>query len=161
MKRVYIAQDTADAQLACDFLIERGFRAVVLGSVLGTASGDLPVTSTRPEVCVEDEHAEAARAVLEHDARELLLGSRGVSPGHCANCGYDLRGQTEPRCPEVRGPVRSGAGELGMSDLRREAWGGSSPSVLALRRGRGSGRVALGGGVARQSVHSSAPARAS
>jgi len=34
----------------------------------------------------------------------LFAGGKAYDPDHCSNCGYPLKGLTEPRCPECGTP---------------------------------------------------------
>jgi hypothetical protein len=45
------------------------------------------------------------RRRIRHDVRQYLLG---LGCKVCLHCGYDLRGQTQPRCPECGSPFDPG-----------------------------------------------------
>lgn len=73
LKKVYIARDVGEAQFLCDLLAEAGVRAIVIGDLLGTARGNVPLTpTTLPAVHVNEEDlALAAPVVEEFDRRQV------------------------------------------------------------------------------------------
>jgi hypothetical protein len=101
MKKVYSAASPADAHLVRGLLEDHGFKAVVQGEALWGARGELPLTpESAPSVWVADD------ADVD-EARTLIRSRQGaMNPEQCANCGYDLRGLSEPRCPECGQPFR-------------------------------------------------------
>jgi len=39
----------------------------------------------------------------------LAIRTRGIPPGHCQSCGYDLEGNTSGKCPECGTPLETEA----------------------------------------------------
>jgi Putative prokaryotic signal transducing protein len=69
MKKVYVAQNPAEAHLVKGMLESNGIRAEVQGEALWGTRGETPVTpETLPEVWVldDDEEEEAVRLVEEY-----------------------------------------------------------------------------------------------
>jgi hypothetical protein len=69
MKKVYVAQNPAEAHLVKGMLESNGIRAEVQGEALWGTRGETPVTpDTLPEVWVldDDEEQEAVRLVEEY-----------------------------------------------------------------------------------------------
>jgi predicted RNA-binding Zn-ribbon protein involved in translation (DUF1610 family) len=95
MIKVYSARDPAEAHLVAAVLKEHGIAAMVQGESLWSARGALPLgPDSAPSVWVADD-GDAERA------RHLIATECGPpNPTHCQNCGYDLQGLPEPRCPE-------------------------------------------------------------
>jgi len=94
MVKVFSARDPAHAHAVKALLEERGIPAVVQGEALSPWLGFGATAS----VWVADEgDAERAAHVI---AREC----GPPNPTHCANCGYNLWGLPEPRCPECGRP---------------------------------------------------------
>lgn len=84
MKRVYIAENLADAQLLRNRMEAVGIKAHVFNEFAHGAVGELPFTHTWPEVWVErDDDLERADPVLEAHGR--TRDSDGVTS--CAACG--------------------------------------------------------------------------
>jgi DNA-directed RNA polymerase subunit RPC12/RpoP len=105
MTKIYSARDPSDAHLVVAILDSHGIVAIVQGESLWAARGGLPVSpDSAPSVWVADDAA-AERA------RRIIATEHGpANPTHCLNCGYDLRGLPEPRCPECGEPfTRIGA----------------------------------------------------
>ena len=99
MVKVFSGRDPAEAHLVRALLDEHGIAAVVQGEALWSARGSLPVTpDSAPSVWVTDD-VDAERA-----ARIILTEYGPPNPTHCENCGYDLQGLPEPRCPECGQP---------------------------------------------------------
>jgi len=100
MKRVYIAADAARAELIRSLLESAGIRAVIEGGALGAAVGEVPFVEAYPRISVDDADVDAARRLI------VDSGIDGPTPARCRTCGYDLRGLSEPRCPECGSPFR-------------------------------------------------------
>ncbi|MBN1489051.1 MAG: DUF2007 domain-containing protein [Phycisphaerae bacterium] len=98
MKKVYTAGDPVDANHFRLLLEAEGIAAEIMGESLWAARGAVPMDAgTCPSLWVADEDYEQARRfVLQHDGPP--------NPSHCAECGYDLTGLPEPRCPECGRP---------------------------------------------------------
>lgn len=95
MKRVYSARDPADAHHIRGYLETNDVEAVVQGDSLWVGRGGLPLTlDTQPSVWVVNDD--------DYDrARSLIVGRRNRGATfHCEQCGYNLTGLSEPRCPE-------------------------------------------------------------
>ena len=94
MRKVFTAANPEEATFVQQMLEGAGVRAVVQGSSLWGVVGELPPWNIGPTVWVgDDDDFERASALLsEHMDRP--------TPTHCENCGYDLTGLPEPRCPE-------------------------------------------------------------
>lgn len=101
MSCVYLAADSARAEIMRSALADAGIRAVIEGGLLGAVAGEIPIASTYPRICVEDADVDAARRVIADSRFD------GRPPSHCRECGYDLRGLSEPRCPECGSPFTS------------------------------------------------------
>lgn len=98
MKKIYTARDPVDAEFMRGLLKADGIDAVVQGASLSAAIGELPLTiDTSPSVWVSaDDFETARRFVLEHQGP--------ADPSRCLNCGHNLAGLPEPRCPECGQP---------------------------------------------------------
>jgi predicted RNA-binding Zn-ribbon protein involved in translation (DUF1610 family) len=100
VKRIYIAADLADAQIALDWLGMRGIRAHVFNTHATGGLGELAATQIWPEVWVEDdEDAEQAMQLLkeihfpEETGSKLCPQCGEENPGHflsCWHCGQAL-----------------------------------------------------------------------
>ena len=94
MKRIYGARDSTEAEFVRGLLEAEEIRAIVQGSVLEAARGDIPFTdASLPSVWVNDEDVERATPVVD----EFRRGGPGVTQSHvawvCPNCGETLEGQ--------------------------------------------------------------------
>ena len=99
MTKVFSARDPAEAHLVQSLLEEHGIRALVQGEALWGARGSLGLGfDSTPSVWVA-EQADAERA-----AHVLATEYGPPNPTHCENCGYNLWGLPEPRCPECGQP---------------------------------------------------------
>lgn len=88
MKRVYLAADLLDAQIAVDILAMRGIKTHIFNAHAAGGLGELAATQIWPEVWVEeDEDAKQARMLLEktHSAKDA--GSK-----FCPQCGEENPG---------------------------------------------------------------------
>ncbi len=102
MIEIYLAGDPAEAHLVQALLAEHGIAAIVQGEALWSAAGGLPLgPASAPSVWLRDDGdvERAGRLIAAHFGPPK-------NPAHCANCGYDLRGLPEPRCPECGRPFR-------------------------------------------------------
>lgn len=97
MKLVYVAVDLARAEIIRGMLADAGIRAIVEGEMLQAAVGDVPFTAAYPRISVDDADFDAARRVIADSGVD-------APPKKCAKCGYDIRGLSEPRCPECGEP---------------------------------------------------------
>lgn len=100
MKRVYLAANLPDAQIAVDVLAMRGIRAHIFNANAVGGLGELAATQIWPEVWVEeDADIEAAKQLLDEiHAPASAIGKRcpqcgEENPGNflsCWNCGQAL-----------------------------------------------------------------------
>lgn len=100
MKRVYLAANLPDAQIAVDMLATQGIRAHIFNANAVGAVGELAATQIWPEVWVEDDmDAEAAKLLLHELHAAASTGSKFCpqcgeeNPGNflsCWNCGQML-----------------------------------------------------------------------
>ena len=85
MRRVYKAENTFDAHLVRDRLLQAGIRAEVHGLMLTGAIGELPA-DTRPSVWIADADLyERARQIV----REVERASSDATGWRCPHCGED------------------------------------------------------------------------
>jgi hypothetical protein len=94
MTKVYSARDPAHAHAVKALLDEYGIPALVQGEVLPLGVG---FETTASVWVAEDADAERAARVIASE-----LGP--PNPTHCEECGYNLWGLPEPRCPECGRP---------------------------------------------------------
>lgn len=88
MKRVYLAANLPDAQIALDLLSARGIRAHIFNAHAVGALGELAATQIWPEVWVDDDEDMAqARQLIEE-----LHQDRPVANRHCPRCGEENPG---------------------------------------------------------------------
>ncbi len=101
MIRIAQAANPLDARHILGILESHGIRAVIQGEALWAARGELPFTpDSAPSVWVTDEaDAQSAREILAEHAAP-------ANPSHCKTCGHDLRGLSEPTCPNCKTPFR-------------------------------------------------------
>jgi hypothetical protein len=100
MKRVYLAANLPDAQIAVDALATQGIRAHIFNANAVGGLGELAATQIWPEVWVEeDADAKAARQLLDEMHAAISTGSKicphcgEENPGNflsCWNCGQAL-----------------------------------------------------------------------
>ncbi len=83
MKRIYIAENLADAHILCSHLGEHGIQGHVFNEFSHGAVGELPFTHTWPEVWVKHDRDEARALdiVQEYSADESHLSD--ISCSHC------------------------------------------------------------------------------
>lgn len=85
MRRVYRAENTFDAHLVRDQLLQAGIAAEVHGLMLTGAVGEIPA-DTRPSVWIADEDLyQRARQIV----REVERRSANEAGWHCRHCGED------------------------------------------------------------------------
>lgn len=100
MKRIYLAANLPDAQIAVDTLATHGIKAHIFNAHASGGLGELAATQIWPEVWVdEDADAEAARQLLNQIHAAENAGSKRCpqcgeeNPGNflsCWNCGQAL-----------------------------------------------------------------------
>lgn len=100
MKRVYLAANLPDAQVAVDVLAVRGIRAHIFNANAAGGLGELAATQIWPEVWVnDDEDTEQAMQLLKEIHSAVDAGSKHCpqcdeeNPGNflsCWNCGQAL-----------------------------------------------------------------------
>jgi hypothetical protein len=94
MQRIYGARDSTEAEFVRGLLEAEEINAIVQGSVLEAARGDIPFTAASlPSVWVNDEDVERATPVVD----EFRRGGPGVTQSQvawvCPKCGETLEGQ--------------------------------------------------------------------
>lgn len=94
MIKVLSARDPAHAHIVKALLEERGVPAIVQGEALPLAVGH---DTTASVWVVRQADAERAAHVIATEVGQ-------PNPTHCENCGYNLWGLPEPRCPECGQP---------------------------------------------------------
>jgi len=101
MFRVSEAASPLHANLLLGILEDHGIKACVQGEALWGIRGEIPFDSgSAPSIWVHNE-ADVPKA------RELIAAQDAeANPTRCSKCGYDLRGLSEPRCPECGTPFR-------------------------------------------------------
>jgi hypothetical protein len=88
VKRIYLAANLPDAQIAVDLLSTLGIRAHIFNANAVGGLGELAATQIWPEVWVDDdEDAEQARGLLEE-----LHKDKPVANKHCPQCGEENPG---------------------------------------------------------------------
>jgi hypothetical protein len=81
MRTVFTAQSPAEAHLVAGLLDEAGVRCVVQGEMLFGVRGQVGITpASAPRVCVRDEDAERAAAVIAPHARRAAEALRDEDP---------------------------------------------------------------------------------
>ncbi len=95
MKRVYLAQNPADAHLLRGILENAGIPAAVHGDFLWSARGELPLTvDTSPSVWVLNEtHYENALEIVAAFVSEAGAGLPSGEAWTCKHCGETNEGQ--------------------------------------------------------------------
>lgn len=91
MKRIYQARDGAEAHFIKGLLEQAGIPAVVMGEMLHMGVGQVPFTEAYPTVCVREEDATAAEAVLAGSG-DRVTEARG-EPWTCPVCGESIEPQ--------------------------------------------------------------------
>ncbi len=83
MKRIYIAENLADAHILCSRLGEHGIQGHIFNEFVQGAVGELPFTHAWPEVWVERDRdeARALEIVQEYEEDESHLSD--ISCPHC------------------------------------------------------------------------------
>lgn len=85
MKRVYIAANLMDAQIAVDVLATQGIKAHIFNAHAVGAVGELAATQMWPEIWVDDDtDAETARSLL-HGLHAAPSGGSKI----CPQCGEE------------------------------------------------------------------------
>ena len=102
LKKVFFGKDAAEAHFVRGLLEAQGLHPVVLGEILGTARGDLPLSpQTLPSVYVLPEEVEAAMPIIqEYVERTYSQGEPGEEeppsagePWKCPRCGEMIEAQ--------------------------------------------------------------------
>jgi len=94
MKRIYGARDSTEAEFVKGLLEEEDIPAIVQGSALEAARGDIPFTdSSLPSVWVNEEDLERALPIIEEFRRGGPAGASPQEAWTCPKCGEQLEGQ--------------------------------------------------------------------
>lgn len=93
--KLYAANNTMEAHLLVAQLAQAGVRAVVMGSLLDMARGELPMTQeTLPSVWVSATDTDRAMAVVrEFTERTAEEPDEAGEPWTCPHCQEDVEGQ--------------------------------------------------------------------
>ena len=86
MKRIYDAANRIDAFLLRDRLLHANIDAHVFNEHMASVSGEVPFGVAGPQVWVDDENYEHAKAVLASFEAELRRPGGNVA---CAHCGEE------------------------------------------------------------------------
>jgi|AntAceMinimDraft_11_1070367.scaffolds.fasta_scaffold04091_6 hypothetical protein len=89
---IYNASDEVEASLIAAMLAENGIKAQVVGGILHSAVGGLPVGAVTPRVWANDSDAIAARELIaEYQTEKNRSGLDAVQPGWtCPKCGTEV-----------------------------------------------------------------------
>jgi hypothetical protein len=102
MKRVFASQDDLLLGHLKNVLENHGIECVIQGEFLAAAAGAVPPIECAPELVVEEQNYDEARAVLDR-----ILSPEGFEPPswRCPRCGEEIEGQfTECwGCGQARG----------------------------------------------------------
>lgn len=94
MQRIYGARDSTEAEFVKGLLEAEEIAAVVQGSALEAARGDIPFTdSSLPSVWVNEEDVARALPIIEEFRRGGPAGTEPKPAWICPNCGEKLEGQ--------------------------------------------------------------------
>ncbi len=83
MKRIYIAENLADAHILCSRLSEYGIPGLVFNEFAHGAVGELPFTHTWPEVWIKRDADEASAMRI---VQEFALDKRHLKDLDCPRC---------------------------------------------------------------------------
>jgi len=94
MKRIYGARDSTEAVFIKGLLESEEISAVVLGSALDAARGDIPFTAASlPSVWVNESDVERATQIVDEFHRGGPAATQRQVPWKCPRCGETLEGQ--------------------------------------------------------------------
>jgi hypothetical protein len=94
MKRIYGARDSTEAEFVRSLLEAEEIQAVVQGSVLDAARGDIPFTqASLPSVWVNEVDLERATQIVDEFRRGGPAVTEPKASWTCPNCGEKLEGQ--------------------------------------------------------------------
>jgi hypothetical protein len=88
MKRVYLAANLPDAQIAVDTLSTQGIRAHIFNANAIGGMGELAATQIWPEVWVEDDADAGAAKLLLHELHTATIAGSKI----CPQCGEENPG---------------------------------------------------------------------
>jgi len=94
MQRIYGARDSTEAEFVRGLLEAEEIPAVVQGSALEGARGDIPFTAASlPSVWVNETDVERATQIVDEFRRGGPAATLPQVPWTCPNCGEMLEGQ--------------------------------------------------------------------
>lgn len=94
MQRIYGARDSIEAEFVKGLLDAENIRAVVQGSALEAARGDIPFTAASlPSVWVNEPDVMRAMQIVEEFRRGGPAATHPKAPWKCPRCGEMLEGQ--------------------------------------------------------------------
>ena len=94
VKRIYGARDSTEAEFVKGLLEAEEIPAIVEGSALEAARGDIPFTAASlPSVWVNDDDVERATQVVDEFRRGGPAATMPQTPWKCPKCGEVLEGQ--------------------------------------------------------------------
>jgi hypothetical protein len=94
MQRIYGARDSAEAEFVRSLIEAEEIPAVVQGSVLDAARGDIPFSqASLPSVWVNEDDVERAAEIVDEFRRGGPAVTQPQVSWVCPNCGETLEGQ--------------------------------------------------------------------
>jgi hypothetical protein len=94
MQRIYGARDSTEAEFVKGLLEAEEITAIVQGSALDGARGDIPYTAASlPSVWVDESDVERATQIVDEFRRGGPAAAQSQAPWKCPKCGEMLEGQ--------------------------------------------------------------------
>jgi hypothetical protein len=94
MQRIYGARDSTEAEFVKGLLDAEEITAIVQGSALDGARGDIPYTAASlPAVWVDESDVERATQIVDEFRRGGPAAAQKSAPWKCPKCGEMLEGQ--------------------------------------------------------------------
>jgi hypothetical protein len=113
MQRIYGARDSIEAEFVKGLLDAEDIRAVVQGSALEGARGDIPFTAASlPSVWVNEADVPRAIQIVDEFRRGGPAAAHPTAPWKCLRCGEVMEGQFTScwKCGAERPAEGSGQG---------------------------------------------------